>query len=246
MTYRESEELSSLGYTVLRNVVSEPWLITLSNLIDLSFEQRNSKIALHALVDGNIIYINFLKYLIDIGFINDLEINYFESKCILNSFSVLDNIEPNFSSKIHRDLRFHSGNFPIMLNCLVMVDEFTKENGGTYILPKSHFMKVQPTDEYFYKNACQITGKPGDILLFNSNMWHASAINQTGKSRRAIPITLSKSCMKQLLDYPRALENRGYNISSSDLYQLLGYYSRVPASLEEWNQEDRTYKKDQD
>jgi len=54
--------------------------------------------------------------------------------------------------------------------------------------------------------------------------------------------------MKQLLDYPRAI---GYDKMDSfdlELQQLLGYHSRVPASLNEWYQPEinRFYKKDQD
>jgi ectoine hydroxylase-related dioxygenase (phytanoyl-CoA dioxygenase family) len=135
-----------------------------------------------------------------------------------------------------------------MINCLVMVDDFTIENGGTYLLTGSHLEERKPSDDEFFSNAIQATGKRGDILLFNANVWHSSAPNITQDNRRAIPITISKSFMKQLLDYPRAI---GYNkIDNFDyeFQQLLGYHSRVPASLEEWYQPEdkRFYKKNQD
>lgn len=54
--------------------------------------------------------------------------------------------------------------------------------------------------------------------------------------------------MKQLLDYPRALGYNEINKFNPKLQQLLGYYSRVPSSLNEWYQpeEKRFYKKNQD
>ena len=86
------------------------------------------------------------------------------------------------------------------------------------------------------------------MLVFDSNIWHSTGLNTTNKGRRGIPITLSRSFMKQLLDYPRAI---GYDkIENFDpkLQQLLGYYSRVPSSLDEWYQPEdkRFYKKNQD
>ena len=99
-------------------------------------------VALHALLSSNN-FIDFLYVLLENGFIQSLQDNFFHSKCILNSLSALNNLpnQPNFSSIVHRDLRFYSEGFPIMLNCLIMVDDFTIENGGTYLLPYSHLEK---------------------------------------------------------------------------------------------------------
>ena len=129
-----------------------------------------------------------------------------------------------------------------------MVDDFTKENGGTFLIPESHLEEKKPTEQELLSRAIQAVGKRGDILIFNANVWHASAPNTTQDHRRAIPITISKSFMKQLLDYPRAIGYDRMDGFNNELQQLLGYYSRVPASLEEWYQpeEKRFYKKDQD
>ena len=261
MTSQESLELKNKGYTILRNQISPDWLDKLSKAIDKSFidhrkiqiennnDIKTDGVALHVMLNDSI-FIDFLKYLQNIKFIQSLEDNFFESKCILNSFSALDNLpnQPNFSSIVHRDLRFYSGDFPIMINCLVMVDDFTIENGGTYLLPYSHLTKSKPTDEEFFNNADQATGKRGDILIFNANVWHSSAPNKTQDHRRAIPITISKSFMKQLLDYPRAIGYDKINEFDCEFQQLLGYHSRVPSSLNEWYQPEdkRFYKKNQD
>jgi ectoine hydroxylase-related dioxygenase (phytanoyl-CoA dioxygenase family) len=254
-------ELKEKGFTVIRNLVQDDWLNLLRNALDNAFiEHRKTQVnnnnniqtngvALHVLL-SNSIFINFLEHLQKKGFFNFLSESFFNSRCIINSFSGLDNLpnQPNFSSIVHRDLRFYSGKFPIMLNCLLMVDDFTIENGGTYLLPFSHLDERKPSDEEFFKNAIQSVGKKGDMLVFNSNVWHSSAPNKTQHHRRAIPITVSKSFMKQLLDYPRAIGYDRINDFSLELQQLLGYHSRVPASLDEWYQPEdkRFYKKYQD
>ena len=260
MNITEYKELRSDGFTILRNRVPSDWLDKLSDATDQAFiEHQNTQkenkneiqsygVALHVLV-SNPIFIDFLEFLQKEEFFEELKDNYFHSNCILNSFSALDNLPtPNFSSNVHRDLRFYSGEFPIMLNCLVMVDDFTIENGATYLLKGSHHKAQEVSDEYFFNNAVQATGKRGDILIFNANVWHSSAKNTTEDHRRAIPITISKSFMKQLLDYPRAIGYDKMDSFSTELQQLLGYHSRVPASLNEWYQPEdkRFYKKNQD
>ena len=261
MTISQSKELKEKGFTILHNQVNQEWLNILSNEVDKAFtEHRNIQlknnnditsdgVALHVLLNSEK-FIEFLYTLLDNGFIKSLQDNFFHSKCILNSFSALNNLpnQPNFSAIIHRDLRFYSGDFPVMLNCLIMVDDFTIENGGTYLLPYSHLEERKPSDEEFFKKSVQATGKGGDILVFNANVWHASAPNKTQENRRAIPFTISKSFMKQLLDYPRALGYDKMDLFTTEMQQLLGYHSRVPSSLNEWYQpeENRFYKKNQD
>jgi len=254
-------QLNTNGYTIARNIISPEGLDDIKNVMLESFEyhrkiqiSNNSNIttngvALHVLL-SNPLYFKVLYHLLDIGFIEELEKSFFKSNCILNSFSALNNIpnQPNFSSTIHRDLRFYSGNFPVMLNCLIMVDDFTIENGGTYLLPKSHLEERKPSDNEFFQNAIQAVGNGGDILIFNANVWHASAPNTTNLDRRALPFTISRSFMKQLLDYPRAIGYDKMNTFTIKMQQLLGYHSRVPASLEEWYQpeDSRFYKRNQD
>jgi ectoine hydroxylase-related dioxygenase (phytanoyl-CoA dioxygenase family) len=261
MTHEQTIELKELGYTFLRNQVDSTWLNILANEIDKAFiEHRNIQlsnnndiksdgVALHVLLNSPV-FTDFLQTLLDNRFIQSLRDNFFHSNCILNSFSALNNLpnQSNFSAIVHRDLRFYSGDFPIMLNCLLMIDDFTIENGGTYLLSKSHLEERKPSDSEFFENATQAVGKRGDILVFNANVWHAAAPNTTQHDRRAMPFTISKSFMKQLLDYPRALGYDKINTFSYELQQLLGYHSRVPASLNEWYQPeiDRFYKKNQD
>jgi ectoine hydroxylase-related dioxygenase (phytanoyl-CoA dioxygenase family) len=254
-------ELKEQGYTIIRNLVNENWLNLVRHGLDKAFldhkqtqvkngnDTQTDGVALHVLLSDPL-FITFLKELQNKKFFTFLSESFFKSKCIINSFSGLDNLpnQPNFSAMVHRDLRFYSGDLPIMLNCLLMVDDFTIENGGTYLLPYSHLEKRKPSDEEFFKKSIQAVGNKGDMLIFNSNVWHSSAPNKTKDHRRSIPITVSKSFMKQLLDYPRAIGYDRMDDFDSDLQQLLGYHSRVPASLDEWYQPEnkRFYKKDQD
>lgn len=172
--------------------------------------------------------------------------SYFGSNFILNSLGGIINFPSGatYASRVHRDIRTYSASLPLMLNMLVMLDDFTKENGATLLLSGSHRVEEKPTDDVFFANAAQAIGKAGDVLLFDSNLWHAAGQNKTQTMRRCITPTFTKPFMKQQCDYPRVL---GYDYAeklSEEMLQILGYNSRVPASLEEWYQpsEKRMYK----
>jgi ectoine hydroxylase-related dioxygenase (phytanoyl-CoA dioxygenase family) len=133
-----------------------------------------------------------------------------------------------------------------MAQLLVMLDEFTEENGATYMLGGSHRMKERPGDDAFFRDATRAVGPAGSIVLFDSNLWHAAGTNRSSRPRRALTIAFTRPFIKQQLDYPRAMGYERDGLSPT-LRQLLGYNARVPASLDEWYQppEMRLYKRDQ-
>jgi ectoine hydroxylase-related dioxygenase (phytanoyl-CoA dioxygenase family) len=193
------------------------------------------------------LFIDFLQVMLDKSLISDIEENYFKRSCILNSFTALNNVPSEsklFHKKVHRDISGYSGSTPILLNMLIMVHDFTIENGGTLILPKSHLKEGEPTKEFWDKNKISLTGKAGDLIIWNSNVYHASGINKTQSDRIAIPITLSLPYYKQLLDYPRALGLERQSEFNLEMQELLGYHSRVASSIKEWYSPDnkRLYK----
>lgn len=175
--------------------------------------------------------------------------HYFQGQCILNSFGGAINTRghTSYAQRIHRDIRSYSGDMPLLLNTLVMLDDFTTDNGATYMLTGSHKRAEKPDDAAFYAAAERSIGPAGSILVFNSNVWHAGGNNTTDKARRSVTPMYCKPFIKQQYDYPRAVGyDRGDELAPHTR-QILGYNARVPASLDEWYQppERRMYKGDQ-
>lgn len=175
--------------------------------------------------------------------------HYFEGKFILNSFGGAINTagRTSYAQRVHRDIRSFSGDMPLLLNTLVMLDDFTPDNGSTYLLTGSHTAAEKPDDAYFYSHAERALGPAGSILVFNSNLWHSGGNNKTNRPRRSVTPMFCKPFMKQQFDYPRAV---GYDMADQLLphtRQILGYNARVPATLDEWYQprERRMYRPDQ-
>jgi ectoine hydroxylase-related dioxygenase (phytanoyl-CoA dioxygenase family) len=203
----------------------------------------------HLLAHNEPIYLELLRIFCDSEIYSFVK-EFFHGNFILNSYGGLKNIpsKPSYVTNIHRDIRFFSGDFPLMLNLLIMLDDFTLENGATYLLAGSHKKDKRPDINEFYEKSDRAIGKKGNILFFNSNLWHAAGINNSPNERRAITITFSKPFMKQQFDYCRAIGYESIESMSIELQQIIGYFSRTPSSLHEWYQkpENRFYRPDQD
>jgi hypothetical protein len=136
--------------------------------------------------------------------------------------------------RIHRDAGTWAGSFRLLLNMLVMVDEFTLDNGATYMLPGSHHVAARPPDPLFWDHAERLVGPAGSIVLFDSNVWHAAGVNVSERRRAALTLRFSRPFHKQQLDYPRFLGPDYGARLSDEMRQLLGYTSQVPADYGEW------------
>jgi hypothetical protein len=179
----------------------------------------------------------------------DLLDGFFGGPYILNTFGGVLNLpgDPSYVGRVHRDLRSFSGDLPLMAQLLVMLDDFTEENGATYLLSGSHRAPQPPEDDEFLRRAVRAIAPAGSIVMFNSNLWHAAGPNRSCQPRRALTLAFARPFMKPQLDYPRALgDERGLSLSPV-LRQLLGYNARVPSSLDEWYQplDRRFYQKNQ-
>ncbi len=207
---------------------------------------ENNEFTVHHLVGQEE---SFFEYL-EVTPINDYIRLYFDGPFILNSFGGAINTvnSRSYAHNIHRDVRSYSSRLPIMLNTLVMLDDFTADNGATWMLSGSHKKKEKPTQEVFAREAEQAIAKAGSILMFDSNVWHAGGENKTGKPRRSVTPMYSKPFVKQQFDYPRALGYENQHKMSSLMQQIIGYNARTPETLDEWYQppEKRMYKRDQE
>jgi hypothetical protein len=182
----------------------------------------------------------------------DAEISrWFGGPYILNSFGASVNRRGNerasYLSRMHRDLRTHSAGYRLMLNMLVMLDEFAPDNGATYVLSGSHRVAEPPGEKAFFERAERLVGPAGSIVLFDSNLWHAAGVNRTDGERAALTLTFSRPFFKQQMDYPRFLGPEYMARVPERVRQVLGYYARTPSSYEEWYRprEQRLYRADQ-
>jgi hypothetical protein len=152
-----------------------------------------------------------------------------------------------YTFKPHRDVRAFTRDFPLSLNMLVMLDDFTPESGATMMLSGSHRVEAMPAVETFQARAEQATGRAGDVLLFDSLLVHAAAANLSAAPRRALTLVFGRPFMKPHMDWMRRFGRDAEERLSPMARQLLGYHARVPENLDEFYQppERWAFKRDQ-
>lgn len=186
---------------------------------------------------------------LDHDYLGKLVDRFFDGPYVLHAINPLINFpgRKNYVNRIHKDIRVHTDAPVLQLNMLVMVDDFTLDNGATHILSGSHRQASAPPDEVFTRHAERITGTSGSITLFDSRTWHAAGMNTTSMPRSALTLSFSRPFMKPQLDYARFLGDAYGARLSPKMRQLLGYNARVPSGLGEWYRpaEFRMYRSDQ-
>ena len=248
--------METRGWFIFEDIVDAPLIKKLVDDLEQAYEIRRpiqikngvdantEGTAHHLLADGKS-FVELLKR----AYLDEYLKSYFGGNYILNTYGGNLNLKKSFTyaSNVHRDVRTYTREIRFLLNIIVMLDDFTLENGATYLLGGSHLKKEKPSDEEFFANAGRAVGKSGSIVFWDSNIWHAAGENQTDHPRRSLSLIYSQPFMKQQFDYPRCLGYESTEAMSEEFRQIVGYNARVPASLEDWYQppEKRFYKKDQ-
>ena len=251
-------ELKEKGWVIIPDFFSVDLIDKINTLLPIAAEKRkqimlqnkldaNTQGTAHHIMADDIVFVQLLE---QISEVNKLLEKYFSGKYILNSYGgfINERSANTYSKNMHRDVRTYTGDLKFMINLLVMLDDFTFENGATYLLSKSHKKADRPNEDYFYEKAERAVGKKCNLLIFDSHVWHATGNNTTNNVRRALTITLTKPNYKQQADYPRMWGYDKMGTQSEYLNQIIGYYSRVPATLEEYFQpvEQRFYRRNQE
>jgi ectoine hydroxylase-related dioxygenase (phytanoyl-CoA dioxygenase family) len=85
------------------------------------------------------------------------------------------------------------------------------------------------------------------MIVFDSTLWHAAGTNISDHDRLAINHQFTRSFIKQQIDYVRALGDELVLSQAPRIQQLLGWYTRVVTSLDEYYRpaEQRLYRSGQ-
>lgn len=138
------------------------------------------------------------------------------------------------TSKIHIDLPRFTPNYDCGLGAILCLDDYTDENGGTWILPGSHLTPVKPDEDFFYKNAVRFIAKAGTVCYFHQSLWHAAGQNKTDKWRRSLLIGMIRPWMKQRIDIPQFIKHIDKKNLPNDTLQKLGFFSIPPRNFDEY------------
>ena len=153
-------------------------------------------------------------------------------KFILNQQNAIINpVQETYNQALwHRDLPYQHfvSSHPLAVNALFCVDNFTYDNGATYVLPASHKSEKFPSAAYIRKNAVQIEAKAGSYILLDSMVFHAGGFNTTNCARRAVNQVYTLPYFKQQINIPMNAEHLDLSCEEKD---ILGFNYAEPTSI---------------
>jgi ectoine hydroxylase-related dioxygenase (phytanoyl-CoA dioxygenase family) len=243
MTEREKllHEFNTKGFVVIPSVLSSGEIQKLKSELEVAIEKESQFHGGTSHKDHGMVLVcpMYGKSFVDLAG-NAKAMDFFNAVmgegCIVYAFtsSSMPPSKENYSTRVHIDCpRFIPG-YITNMGGIFLLDDFTEENGATYFLPGSHLKPDEPTEEDFFKNAVRLKAPAGSACYFHGRLWHSGGKNSTQKWRHAVTINMCRSYMKQRLDLPRLLGPKAIEGATPLAAQKLGYWTRIPSSLEEY------------
>ncbi len=153
----------------------------------------------------------------------------------------------NYGGRVHNDCpRFVRG-YPFNMGVIWALDDFSRENGGTKLLPGSHHSDRVPSERLFEENCVQLTCQKGALVVFNAGVYHRAGENRTSVWRHSLTLNACRSYMKQRMDWVRLIPPGISSALNGQARRIIGFDTRLPTSLDEFfvPEEQRLYKANQ-
>ncbi len=241
---RHKENVRLKGYTLIRSVLSEDECHSLRTKSESIYQKQVEEFGLENLrltqEENTVRYPlyydeSFLK-LICQPIILDLVSNLLKNKFILHTQNaiIVRPHEEHHQTGWHRDIPYqdYTTSQPIAINVFYCLSPFNEKTGSTKILPGSHLFSYFPSAEYAESNGIHIEANPGDVLIFDSWLFHRAGHNTSDMVRYGINHVYTLPIIKQQIDLPAFL---GGKYSDDPLLEIiLGYTFQVPKSVIEY------------
>lgn len=116
------------------------------------------------------------------------------------------------------------GRYVFIMQCAILLQDSTLENGCTVLVPKSHLSDEYTTQDSF-DIATPAEGKAGDLIFWDSRTWHGARANESGGTRWAVIATFCRWWIKQAFDIPGNVPQEIYDQLTNSEKAVLGYCS---------------------
>lgn len=259
-----SQLISSSGICIIEDVFEKSFVQKLANVMYETKDKIIQKIGnerleyagelgvLRTPMVFNDIFYQILENKVILSIVDEIlssnSILHLQNGFILPSFRDIDKTPKKFQNSYHMDFKRVLNGYLCSLNIMILVSDFSRENGGTLAVPGSHQMSIVPNLMDLQENTKFIDAKAGSILIFDSTLWHCAGINVSGKDRLGINHQFTKSYFKQQIDYVRTIGENKIKLLPERTKQILGWYTRVPTNIEEYYvpKENRLYRANQE
>jgi|688.fasta_scaffold440209_1 hypothetical protein len=126
---------------------------------------------------------------------------------------------------LHIDSGVPTGSVTIFMQIMIVLENTVRKNGCTVVVPGSHLS--QEFADRKIRKFDYLEGEPGDIFIWDGNLWHGSLPNleHEKNTRWNIIATYCNWQFKQVFDIPRGLPNSIYRQLNKDEKRFLGFCS---------------------
>jgi len=239
-----AEQVRNLGYAIIDSGYTAPALQSISEAFDCTREhyvETYGESKLRSLNEFHTIRSPlthgdeaFLRLALNENLLSVLR-KLIPGKFILNQQNgVINPSQETYNqSAWHRDLPYQHfvSTKPLAINALFCVDDFTVENGATFVLPASHKSEAFPSSNYIRRNAIQVEAKAGSFILLDCMVFHAGGYNTTHSVRRAVNHVYNIPYFKQQINLPMNMKNASLSAEAKD---ILGFNYMEPNSIAQY------------
>ena len=116
----------------------------------------------------------------------------------------------------------YPGSSPLAMQCVIVLEDMTRENGCTVLVPGSH-KAGRYADPKAFKDAVPMEAERGDLVIWDSRIWHGALPNKTDGTRWALIATFVRWWVKQAFNIPMNLPQRIYEKLTPNQKAILGF-----------------------
>lgn len=234
------EQVRTLGYAVLDSGYSADELASLSSRFDAAREryvQLHGLASLEAIDEHNNVRLMmaYERAFLDLALNRNLlaaVAGLISGKFVLNQQNGIINPsnERYNQGAWHRDLPYQHfvSSTPLAVNALFCIDDFTVENGATFVLPASHKSGAFPSPSFVERHALQVEAKAGQFILLDCMMFHSGGYNASNRVRRAVNHVFNIPYFKQQIRIPGNVDEAGLPAQARE---ILGFEFQEPAAV---------------
>lgn len=244
---RVKEEVLINGWSVIKEVFTPDKVAMLSMLIDSTYDLQEKEFGREVLLSCNEgdqarcitrHHIEFFKLAKEPRITACIEalLGSYYTLMLQNAVISRPDVR-NHQTSWHRDLPHQNfvSSEPLAVNMLLVIDEFNSSTGATELVPFTHKQSQLPSTQYIDKHKVCFYASPGDVVIFDSMLYHRAGINNSNIIRRAVNTQFSKPFIKPQYELHRIVPESF--VTSEEDRRLLGMTSATAIDENDWRRE---------
>ncbi len=246
------KSFNKTGVIIIENVLTKEKCLKYKSLLEKDYKKYSNltkkiKIQKHSgsmgakvvtnLHNKNHQYLNLLDNKKIISLIEKIlqQGSYMEKDPIIcQAFTARSPLSGSGEQQLHNDSRIVGSKYPVVVQAMWVLDEFTKNNGSTNFLLGSQNYLSFPKNNKRYSNLTIATSKPGSVILFNGATWHGgSKPKKKFHTRWSIICRYARWFLKPSFNFHKNTPIKTFNKMNNKQKDLLGF--RYAPPIDEFN-----------